>query len=162
MNKKKKPNNQKTWKQYVVMENGTFYDLLSEEWGSMLYGSSEQKDFFIKNKKLYCKSSYEVCDDWYADIGAITHWENNTSCLGKIKCASNNIDTIINNCYLNQTTLIFENNVKYKIEGKIDKKQARKIVGFEVKEENNDNIIVFKKQITNFNNHPIWYIETTN
>ena len=65
-----------------------------------------QKDYYIRNKVLYCKHSYEELDDWYADIGAVTHWESYRQRLGKVKYASNNMLTIVNNCFINN------NNVK--------------------------------------------------
>lgn len=103
--KSKKSKAKRTWKRYVVLESGHFIDLWDEEMDSMFCNSTCQKDYFIRNKKLYCKYSYEELDDWYADIGAITHWESETRCLGKIKYASDYMLTIVNNCWLcNDTT----------------------------------------------------------
>lgn len=40
-----------------------------------------------KGGKLYLIRSDEVVDDWFCDIGAITHIENSRTYLGKVVCS---------------------------------------------------------------------------
>lgn len=46
------------------------------------------------DNKLYFIHSYEVVDDWYADIGYISHFEKHREYVGKIVFESDNIEEI--------------------------------------------------------------------
>lgn len=51
------------------------------------FGDEFDSDIDVqKGGKLYLIRSYEVFDDWYCDIGAVTHTERDRTYLGKTVC----------------------------------------------------------------------------
>lgn len=47
-----------------------------------------------KSNKVYKIYSYEIVDDWYADTGYITHFEDSRVYIGKLIMKSDNIEEI--------------------------------------------------------------------
>ena len=126
----KKKNN---YKRYVVVNTKKagliFYDIWDEE--IQHYFSNTYASYSItKDKRLYVKVEYEEVDDWYADLGYITHTEKFRQYLGKVKYASNNMLTILNNCYLNNCLLYFSQNpeIGFEMIDKLDEKTFKNVV----------------------------------
>lgn len=129
-------------KRYLLLEN-QIIDMSS----TLNY---EELDYYITNSgTLYQKHSFEIVDDWYADIGYITHTKHVRKKIGKVLFASDNVETIINRflsenkdfwCdiyYLHSSLLnCFNNYVKL---NKKDLKGAYKIILYEYRDDKREN-----------------------
>lgn len=47
-----------------------------------------------KSNKVYRVDSYEIVDDWYADTGYLTHFEDSKHYIGRLIMQSDNIEEI--------------------------------------------------------------------
>lgn len=68
------------YKNYIITKfKGKYrlYDVLAIEMEDFMNSyNGHHKIVIDKQQKVYHKYEYEEVDDWYADIGAITHTEN--------------------------------------------------------------------------------------
>lgn len=55
-------------------------------------GTTQDIRISDKNKRVYWVVSFEVEDDWYADTGAITHYEKVEHYMGTLVYSSDNIE----------------------------------------------------------------------
>ena len=83
-------------KQYKIVKYKNMYkliDTLAIELGN--WGHSDSDRIHItKSDKVYIIHSYEVVDDWFADIGHITHFEESKTYLGKLIFESEDIEEV--------------------------------------------------------------------
>lgn len=76
-------------KRYVLVE-----DRIIDTETSQAYDDVE---YYVSNAgNLFTKKSIRVVDDWYGDIGYVTHNEWHRNKVGKILYSSNNVETILN------------------------------------------------------------------
>ena len=81
-------------KQYKVIKYKNTYkliDILPIEMDISFRGESNEIHV-TKDKKVYLVHHYEVVDDWYADIGYVTHFEKSKEYLGRLVFESDNIE----------------------------------------------------------------------
>lgn len=82
--------------QYFIVKKKNKYfliDTLPIELGISEYGQNTSIKI-TGDSKLYLIHEYEVVDDWYADIGAISHYEKHKQYVGKIVYASDDIEQV--------------------------------------------------------------------
>lgn len=83
-------------KQYVIVKKNNRYhlrDIFFEELNES-YGANNVSFRKTKDNKLYIKVTREVLDEWYADIGKITHQEHDNIYIGKIVFESGDIEEV--------------------------------------------------------------------
>lgn len=145
----------KKWKRYVVLSSGKLYDIWDQEIAAMFDTSYIKSYYITKSNRLCCKTEWDEVDDWFADIGYITHGEIARNYLGKVKYASNNMLTILNNCYLNNCLIYFDQNPEVGVEmvNKLSEKEFKNVVKIVL-----NNNKYYKDNARIFTKHPdLWW-----
>lgn len=73
---------------YYVLKNGKKIDTIDIAVDEVIDGSN-YSTYYMLGDKLYCIIKYQELDDYYCDIGAITHTEAIRLCLGKVALFTN-------------------------------------------------------------------------
>ena len=82
---------------YLIVKKKNKYfllDILSFELGSCTNSNCSVIRINEKTNKVCEIYSYEVIDDYFCDIGAVTHYERGRNYLGKLIYSSDNIEEI--------------------------------------------------------------------
>lgn len=83
--------------QYLIVKKKNKYsliDVLALELDSYYSSKSSEIRISEKTAKVWKIYSYEVIDDYFCDIDAVTHCESERIYLGKLIYSSNNIEEI--------------------------------------------------------------------